>query len=137
MVKDTLVVLKEQLTPEMIEAGARLIEKLDESGVSVPLAMWFFDAEINEWRLLFSSPELSPTGSLPVYEKIQEIRKALGARREDVPFSMIMVLPPYREPIRWFKDGPRIGPDLSWVRMKKEVVDGHYIDDALIYRNVP
>ena len=61
MVENT--VIKEQLTPEMIDAGARLTQQLDESGLPIQVAMWFFMPEINEWRLLFASPEVLERGS--------------------------------------------------------------------------
>ena len=38
-------------------------QKLDESGLPIQVAMWFFMPEINEWRLLFASPEVLEKGS--------------------------------------------------------------------------
>ena len=60
------------------EAGARLTQKLDESGLPIQVGMWFFMPEINEWRLLYASPEVLERGSRVVYEQIHEARKALG-----------------------------------------------------------
>lgn len=54
--------VKEQLTPAMVDAGADLTAKLDELGVPVTSALWLFVSDINEWRLLFASPEVSEKG---------------------------------------------------------------------------
>src|SRR5437899_1327354 len=58
---DQNTILKEQLTKEMIEAGARLTEELDKTGPPIQAALCFFDSEINEWRLLFASHQVAQT----------------------------------------------------------------------------
>ena len=64
--------VKEQLAPApMIDAGAELTRKLDESGLPVTTALWLFVSELNEWRLLFASPEVDTKGPRDVYEKIR------------------------------------------------------------------
>ena len=128
-------VVKEQLTDEMIDAGARLTQKLDELGLPIPVAMWFFMPDINEWRLLFASPEVATTGSRDVYRKIEEARKKLGAEAEHVPLSAIGLIDTNHELVQLLRVAVRTGPDVSRVRFSKNVIDGHFIDDALIYRS--
>ena len=128
-------VVKEQLTNEMIEAGAHLTQKLDESGLAIPVAMWFFMPDINEWRLLFASPEVSKTGSRGVYKQIEEARKKLGVEAEHVPLSVIGLMDTNHELVQLLKGALRTGPDVSRVRFAKNVINGRFIDDALIYRN--
>jgi hypothetical protein len=62
----------------MIDAGAALTQKLDESGLPVTTALWFFDSEIVEWRLLFASPEMGSEGPRAVYRKIFAALSELG-----------------------------------------------------------
>lgn len=128
-------VVKEQLTDEMIEAGATLTQKLDELGVQIPVAMWFFEPEINEWRLLFASPQVSAEGPQAVYRKIQEARKALGPEAERLPFSTIGLLDTNHRLVQLLRSAQRTGPGVSRVRFSKNVINGQFIDDALIYRN--
>lgn len=45
-----ITVVKDQLTGGMIEAGALLTAKLDEMGVPISLAMWFYLSDINDRR---------------------------------------------------------------------------------------
>jgi len=85
MAEDTVVVAKEQLTEEMIEGGARLTAKLDEMGLPLAVAMWFFFADLNEWRLLLASPDLSTAGPRVIYRRVEDARQALGDRAAAVP----------------------------------------------------
>ncbi len=128
-------VVKEQLTGSMIDAGAELTQKLDESGLPVTAALWLFVPELNEWRLLFASPEVSTKGSRDVYEKIQSAIGQLGASAATVPLSVVGLLDVEADLVRLLKVAIRTtGPGLSRIRFSKNVINGHFIDDALIYR---
>ena len=128
-------VVKEQLTEEMIEAGAQLTQKLDELGMPIAIAMWFFMPDINEWRLLFASPKLSTEGPREVYEQIEEARRTLGAQAERVPLSAIGLMDTNHQLVQLLQTALHTGPGVSRVRFSKNVVNGHFIDDALIYRS--
>jgi hypothetical protein len=127
-------VVKEYLSPEMIEAGAQLITKLDAMGLPMSAALWLFDDEINEWRLLIASPEREKSGSRSIYEKIQEARRALGDKAAAAPMSLITLVDPNQELIRAFREGMPTGEGISRLRFTKRVVNRRYVDDALIYR---
>ena len=126
-------VVKEQLTETMIRLGAELTEKLDSAGLPVVAAMWFFEPEINEWRLLFASPEVSALGPRSVYKKIQEALETLGGAAA-IPLSMIGALDAEDDLVHLIKAAVQTGPGISRVRFSKNVINGHFIDDALIYR---
>lgn len=127
-------VVKEYLTEEMIEAGAKLTAKLDEMGLPIAVAMWFFKPEINEWRLLFASTEVSEAGPLSVYQKIQEARQALGDEVAAAPFAVIGLLSTNRELVKLFRSALHTEGGVARIRFTKNVVNGHFIEDALIYR---
>ena len=128
-------VVKEQLTDEMIEAGAQLTQKLEELGLPITVAMWFFLADINEWRLMLASPQLSAEGPRTVYEKIEEARKAIGAGVESLPLSAIGLMDTNHQLVKLLRLAVQTGPGVSRVRFSKNVINGHFIDDALIYRS--
>src|ERR1700691_721485 len=111
MAEDTVV--KEYLSAEMIEAGAELAAKLDAMGLPIVAALWLFEPEINEWRLLIASPEVPASGSPDVYHKIQEARRALGDKAAAVPMSLISEVDPNREPVRSFRMEMPTGEGLS------------------------
>ena len=128
-------VVKEQLTGAMIDAGAELTKKLDESGLPVTAALWLFVSDLNEWRLLFASPEVGTKGRRDVYEKIQHAIGQLGDTASAVPLSVVGLLDPDADLVRLLKVAVRTtGPGLSRIRFSKNVINGHFIDDALIYR---
>jgi len=131
---NVVIVLKEQLTNEMIEAGAQLTGKLDEMGLPLVAALWLFSPEINEWRLVFATPEVSTAGPRTVYAKIRQARQALGQQNAAIPLFGIDLLDPNDELIRALRSAMQTGGGISRLRFSKNVAKGHYIEDALIYR---
>ena len=130
-------VVKEQLTEDMIEAGARLTAKLDEVGLSVAAAMWLFMTESNEWRLIFASPELPTAGPHAVYRKIERARQALGEKAAAAPMSAIGLLDPNDQLVQLLRTALKTSGGVSRVRFSKNAINGHFIDDALLYRIAP
>jgi len=127
-------VVKEQLTGVMIEAGAELTAKLDETGLPLTAALWLFMPDLNEWRLLFASPEVTTKGPREVYERIQRAISQLGDKASAVPLSMVGLIDADADLVRLLKLAIRTGPGIHRIRFSKNVIDGHFIDDALIYR---
>ncbi len=129
-----IAVVKEQLTDAMAEAGAELLRKLDQAGTPIVAALWLFEPEINEWRLLFASPDVSTQGPRKVYERIRAALADLGDKAASAPFSMIGLLDPNDELIQLLKSAIHTGYGVARIRFSRNVIDGHFIDDALIYR---
>jgi hypothetical protein len=118
----------------MIDAGAELTAKLDERGLGVTAALWLFVPDLNEWRLLFATPEVGSKGPREVYDKIRQAIPELGEKASAVPLSVIALMDPNAELLRIIRIGIQTGPGVSRIRFSKNVVNGHFIDDALIYR---
>lgn len=126
--------VKEQLTGAMVDAGAELTGKLDEIGLSITAALWLFVPEVNEWRLLFASPEVASRGPREVYDKIREAIGQLGDKASAAPLSVIALVDSDADLVRLLRVAIRTGPGVDRIRFSKNVIDGHFIDDALIYR---
>ncbi len=133
MVEDTVV--KEQLTDAMIEVGELLTKKLDDIGFPIRVALWLYLPDRNQWRLYFESPNIPITGPRKVYEQIEKARNLLGEQGETVPLSMISLLNEHEELFQMLKSGARTDKTTTRFRFSRNVINGHYIDDALIYRN--
>lgn len=118
----------------MIDAGAELTAKLDESGLPITTALWLFEPDLNEWRLLFASPEVATKGPRDVYEKIQKVVGKLGESASSVPLSIIGLMDANADLVRLLKVAVGTGPGVNRIRFSKNVINGHFIDDALIYR---
>ena len=130
-------VVKEQLTDAMVDAGGELTAKLDELGLSVTAAFWIFMPELNEWRLFFASPEVASQGSRSLYGRIREAIEQIkeGATAASLSLANISLVDADADIIRLLKLVLRTGPGVvNRIRFTKNVIDGHFIDDALIYR---
>lgn len=127
-------VVKEQLTDSMIQAGVELTQKLDEMGLPTSVALWLFDAEVNEWRLLFASPEVSTQGPRQVYKQIRLAIEQLGEKAAGAPLSVIGLLDEHAEFVKILRSAMSTGQRIRRVRFSKNVINGHFIEDALIYR---
>ena len=127
-------VVKEQLTDRMADAGATLTQRLDESGLPLSAAFWLFDSELNEWRLVFASPEIRTKGTRSVYQRIQLAIQELGPLSAAVPFSAISLLAPDSDLVRKLSSTLHTGYGLSRIRFSRNVAQGRFIEDALVYR---
>lgn len=127
-------VVKDQLTEAMIDAGAEVTRKLDETGLRSSAALWLFLTENNEWRLFIALPEVSSQGPRQIYEHIRVILEDLGDRASAAPLSVIGLLDPDDALIRLLRIAIRTGPEINRIRFSKNAINGHFIEDALIYR---
>ena len=50
------------LTRELIDAGAKLVEKLDERGLAPDAAFWLYSPEEEAWKLLLVEVKLAKKG---------------------------------------------------------------------------
>ena len=124
------IVVKEQLTEEMIEAGAALIEKMDTAGVRINLALWWFDLEVAEWQLVFSTPEAD------IYEYIHQAEKEIGDKAKAIPSMSYYCWLPGSEMAQAFRASVQTGPGIHRTRFRKEYVGpGYFVQDSLIYRS--
>ena len=128
-------VLKEALTDDMIEAGADLIRQLDDMGVEVTTALWLLDTEINEWRLLLTSPLVAREPRQVLYQTIYRAEAQLGERAAAVLFSAVSLARDDDDLIKRLRATVHTGANIERIRFRKNVADGHFIEDALIYRS--
>ena len=126
--------VKEQLTPEMINIGENLLKSLDAIGLPITAAMWLFDPETNEWRLKFSSPFSSTIGRREVYRKIAEARNSIGLSSDEFPLDTVGLLDSSDRIVGLLQQAVKTGPGISRIRFSRNAINGHFIDDALIYR---
>jgi hypothetical protein len=132
MAEDT--VLKEYLSPEMIESGAKLITRLDEMGVPIVAAFWFFDSERNDWRLRLAAPDLYAPGR-DLYLKVREAKDALGEEVEALSMFGVRLTDLNDKTVRTLRKNEPTDPKvLSRIRLERNAFDGHFMDDVLVYR---
>jgi hypothetical protein len=121
------------LTQELIDAGARLVQKLDERGLAPDAAFWLYSPEEQTWKLVLVEVKLAKKGPRAAYAEVQKIlesEKDFGNLRLD---DLVLEKPDARI-VELIRKAMRTGSGITGIRFKNNVIDGTLIDDAYIYR---
>ena len=121
------------LTKELIDAGAKLVQKLDKRGLAPDAAFWLYSPEEQTWKLVLVEVTLAKKGPKAAYAEIQKILagdKELGNLRLD---DLVLEKPDARN-VELIRKALRTGSGIAGIRFRNSVIDGMLIDDAYIYR---
>jgi hypothetical protein len=121
------------LTTELIDSGAKLVEKLDKCGLAPDAAFWLYSPEEQTWKLVLVEVKLAKKGPRAAYaemQKILESEKDFGNLRLD---DLVLEKPDARI-VELIRKAMRTGSGITGIRFKNNVIDGTLIDDAYIYR---
>jgi len=133
MVED--LVVKENLTEEMIEVGETLIDLLDaEQRIEVTAAFWLFLLEDSNWQLVLASPQVQIWGPRQTYKLILSALAELPKRHSVLELNDIRVVTSDDLLVHNFKVALGKVDGTHGVWFKKNAVGGQYIEDAYIYR---
>ena len=130
MVKEVLV--GDYLSEQMIEAGANLLRQLDQLGLQIDAALWFYNADAIRWKLVLAMPETSLKGPRQAYSRLQAALQTMEA--PIVALQHITAVDSDAPLILSLKSILRSGIDVAGYRLTRAVIGGMYIDDAYIYR---
>jgi hypothetical protein len=122
------------LTKEMIEAGAKLIEKLDKRGVKPDAAVWLYSTDAERWRLYLSAASISKIGPRESYRKIQQVLRESPNEFRELDLDDISVAGPDASKIAILRTAVRTGPGIHGIRLTNNAFNGTLIEDAHIYR---
>ncbi len=120
------------LVDQLIEDGRRLLTALDDAGMEIQAALWFYDTESEEWRLLIAWPELQRQGPLKAYERIQAVLD--GITHRSIALWNIAVVSPNDPVIRALRTVVRTDRAATGIRISRNTIDNVFIEDAYIYR---
>ena len=132
MAQDTVV--KEPLTEAMIRAGAELTRRLDELRWPVFASLWLYLSEGNQWRLMLASPLVASDGARKSYETVQAALAQTPAAEGALALSDVGVTEPKNPLIELLRVAISTGPTVEGIRFTRTAIDGHFIEDAYIYR---
>jgi len=120
------------LVKKDIEAGMELLRVLDASNFPITGAAWIYFPDIEEWRLVIRTPraEQNLQGALL---DIAIAMDAAGDLRSRLDLSRMKLVPPGDRMLQAMGSVVR-ATGLSKIRFSKNLINGIYIDDALIYR---
>ena len=126
--------VKESLDEVMIRGGAALVEGLDKAGRRVSAAFWFYYPDANAWRLLLASPDVASKGPREFYLAVQNVLSTIQRADLSIALDDIAVVPSDSQLVGLLRGMISTGPGISQIRFSKNVIDGTFIDDVLIYR---
>lgn len=130
MVGSALV--KQDLTPEMIQAGAEFLRSLDAAKVPVTSAFWVFRGEEPDWRLFVASPDVVQKGLREFYLTLVDHLHAMS--RDELRGSYLTAVAPDDEVVAAVRKVLKL-PGIGAIRFTGNVINGILIPDALIYRS--
>lgn len=128
------IVVARPLSDAMIDGGDALLRELDRSGMRPSAAFWYLLPETVDWRLFFASAAVQTDGPRSVYGTVAASLQHLGAHANGISLSDIGVLDDDAELVKLFRAAVPTGPGPSRIRFARNVVNGHFIEDALVYR---
>ena len=132
MVKEILVT--ELLSEQMIVAGAKLIDKLDNSSCRVKAAFWMFLPEEKTWKFILASPLVKEEGPRKYYKRIVDANKKAEAEGNIISLNDISVSDVDNQLIQLLKFAISTGDSIANIRFSKNTINGVFIDDTHIYR---
>jgi len=124
---------KTVLVEKDIEDGRRLIKALDKAGFIVDGALWFYLADLDEWRFFLASPLVDKRGPKDAYASIQSVLTQLKPPPR-ISLKHISVVSPSHELIRLLKKAICTGTVISDIRFTRNTINNVFIEDAYIYR---
>lgn len=119
------------LTSEMREAGEKLIHELDRLKFPAKAAFWLYETEADEWRLVIATPQLRTVGPRKLYKSVQQ-----AIAKIDMPIrtSSVFLLDTKDAFIKRLSTAVGRGSRVSGMRFSRNAINGHFIEDAYIYR---
>ena len=122
------------LTPEMIEGGRRLLERLDRTSFGVRACFWFYFSESDRWRLVVASPEVRNRGPHAAYRKIHAAARWVPAAAGISALGVLRAMEDTDPLVGALRKAVPRRSGTAGTRLTRSGVDGTFIDDAYIYR---
>lgn len=133
MAKDVLVT--EALSEQMIGAGAKLVERLDADNSAVKSAFWLFFSDERLWKLIVASPLVVSEGPKNFYKRVVAANQRADAEEEVISLNDIGVTGPEYHIVQLLRVAVGTGSGISGIRFTRNTINGHFIEDAYIYRS--
>jgi hypothetical protein len=130
----TEILVKESLSEEMISAGSDLIRRLDAAGSKISGALWFYETDSNDWRLIIVSPDVQAKGIRTVYEEVQAVLRATPDDQSIISLKDISVVSPDDPLNSLLKFAIKTDNGISRIRFSRNMINGTLIEDSYIYR---
>jgi len=131
---DTDVLVSNVISDEMISGGKALLSQLDKSKWRATAALWFLDADSQRWKLLLASPRVEAGGPKKAYFEILDALAELPKDAPRIALKDVTVLDPGNSLVQLLKSAVKTGAGINEIRFSGNTINGHFIEDAYIYR---
>jgi hypothetical protein len=128
------LVVRDVLLGQMIDAGAKLVERLDQSQSNVQAALWLFLPEEKTWEMIVISPLVKTDGPRSFYKRILEANKKANELEPIISLSDIKVADTSNPLINVLRIAISTGGGITGIRFSKNTINGTFIEDSYIYR---
>ncbi|MBM4340215.1 MAG: hypothetical protein FJ110_11800 [Deltaproteobacteria bacterium] len=128
------LVVRDVLSEQMIDAGAKLVERLDESLSNVQAALWVFLPEEKTWEMIVISPLVKTDGPRSFYKRILEANKNADESESIISLNDIKVADTSNPLINVLRIAISTGRGITGIRFSKNTINGTFIEDSYIYR---
>jgi hypothetical protein len=128
------LVVREVLSEQMIDAGAKLVERLDQSQSNVQAALWLFLPEEKTWEMVVVSPLVRTDGPKSFYKRILEANKKAGEPESIISLNDIKVTDTSNPLINVLRIAISTGNGITGIRFSKNTINGIFVEDSYIYR---
>ncbi|OCR00321.1 hypothetical protein BCD67_25310 [Oscillatoriales cyanobacterium USR001] len=122
------------LVDQEIQDGKRLIDALNQAGLSVNSALWLYLPEKETWRLMLTSPIFDKEGSLKTYKEIISVFGKVQPELKINWMNLVAVSPQHKliQGLRKLQKDWNF--NLLGKRLTNNTVNHIYVDDAYIYQ---
>jgi len=128
------VVVRELLSEPMIEAGKRLIERLDESDSDVQVAFWMFFPDEKCWKLIIASESVAHDGPRQFYKRVVEANKKADESESVVSLHDVSATDNSDTFVNLLRSAISTGDEIAGIRFSRNAINGTFIEDSYIYR---
>lgn len=125
--------VNQQLSPELIDEGAKLIARLDASGPRVHAALWLYVEDTQAWQLIFAVKSIATMGPRVFYKSVQRAMTR-NPKLELLTLEHVKIVAPMSPLIGALRAFRVEG--LSRIRITNSSFNGFRFADALIYRSM-
>jgi hypothetical protein len=132
MAKEILV--REILSNEMINAGLKIIERLDTENAQLTSAFWLYNEEDRGWKLILASPLVTDLGPREYYRKVINANNLASEDEEILSTHDIAVTNTADKIVQLLKCAIK-SEGISGIRFSRNAINGSFIEDAYIYRS--
>ena len=128
------LVVTELLSDQLIEAGKKLIERLDEASSDIKAAFWMFFPDEKNWKLILVSQLVKQDGPRQFYKRVIEANKEASESESIVSLNDVSVTDTSDTLANILNMAISTGDKISGIRFSGNTINGVFIEDCYIYR---